>query len=87
MEPTLVAGQGLFTTSVGRARPGQIRVFEHPTRPGFWLVKRVGAVDGESMIVVSDNPEAEGAVDSSSFGPVDTAGSYRVVWAVPLRWM
>jgi len=87
MEPTLVAGQGLVTTTFGGARVGQIRVFEHPNRPGFWLVKRVEAVDGDSMIVVSDNASAPGVVDSRSFGPVDVDGSYRLLFALPLRFM
>ena len=82
-----MAGQGLVTTPLGGARPGQIRVFEHPDRPGFWLVKRIDAVDAGSMIVRSDNPEAPGAVDSRSFGPVDVDGSYRLLFAVPLRFM
>ncbi len=87
MEPTLVAGQGLLATPFGSARPGQIRVFEHPHRPGFWLVKRVDAVDDDSMLVVSDNPDAPGAVDSSVLGPVRVAGSLRVVARIPRRWM
>ena len=87
MEPTLVAGQGLLTTPLGRARRGQIRVFEHPYRPGFWLVKRVDAVDGSTMTVSSDNPEAPGVADSRSFGPVDAEGSFRLLIAIPLRLM
>lgn len=85
MEPTLVEGQGLVATGYGRARPGQVRCFEHPQRPGFWLVKRVSAVhpDG-SMTVSSDNPAG---VDSREFGAVPVAGSYRVLVAVPRRFM
>ena len=82
-----MAGQGLVTTPLGGAHAGQIRVFEHPDRPGFWLVKRIDAVDAGSMIVRSDNPEAPGAVDSRSFGPVDVDDSYRLLFAVPLRFM
>lgn len=86
MEPTLVAGQGLIGIRAGRASVGQLRTFEHPDRPGFWLVKRVTAVDADSMIVESDN-RAIPTVDSRSFGPVDIPGSYRVVLRVPTRWM
>ncbi len=86
MEPTLVDGQGLVATLGGQARIGQLRTFEHPDRPGFWLVKRVTAVSGDSMIVESDNHEAP-TVDSNTFGPVDVAGSYRVVLRIPRRWM
>jgi phage repressor protein C with HTH and peptisase S24 domain len=81
MLPSLRPGDGLVAVRSRRARPGQIRVFEHPGRPDFWLVKRVGSVSGARFEAVSDHPEA-GAVDSRAFGPVETAGSYRVVFRV-----
>lgn len=85
MEPTLVHGQGLLATPYGRPQAGQIRCFEHPDRPRFWLVKRVGQVHADStMSVTSDNPLG---TDSSDFGPVPTVGSYRVLVAVPRRFM
>lgn len=85
MEPTLVAGQGLLATGLGRARVGQIRCFAHPHRPGFWLVKRVAQVhpDG-TMTVRADHPDG---TDSRQFGPVPVAGSYRVLLAVSRRLM
>ena len=86
MEPTLVDGQGLVGIKSLVARPGQLRTFEHPHRPGFWLVKRVAAVSGDSMLVESDNRDVP-TEDSGSFGPVDIEGSYRVVIRVPRRWM
>ena len=72
-------GQGLLGVRSRRARVGQLRVFPHPERADFWLVKRVAAVrpDGR-MEVRSDNDEAETA-DSRTFGPVPVKGSYRVV--------
>ena len=87
MEPTLVDGQGLIGVASRRARPGQLRCFEHPERPGFWMVKRVAEArpDG-SMTVTSDNAAATVA-DSRSFGTVPVAGSYKVVVRVPRRWM
>ena len=87
MEPTLVAGQGLVGWRTAHARPGQLRVFEHPGRPGFWMVKRVAtAPDDGTMTVLSDNRDATVA-DSRTFGAVPVAGSYRVVVRVPLRLM
>jgi hypothetical protein len=86
MEPTLVDGQGLLAVAWTRARPGQLRCLEHPSRPGFWLVKRVAAVDGDTMTVLSDNRDATLA-DSRSFGAVPVAGSYRVVVRIPRRLM
>ncbi|MEI2620314.1 MAG: hypothetical protein V9G09_06200 [Candidatus Nanopelagicales bacterium] len=84
MEPTLVEGQGLLATPYGAAKSGQVRCFEHPRRRGFWLVKRVSQVEGASMTVSSDNPAG---VDSRAFGPVPVAGSYRVMLAIPRRFM
>lgn len=81
MEPTLVEGQGLLTTPYGLAKPGQLRCFEHPQTPGFWLVKRVARVHGGRMDVVSDNPRG------TDFADIPVAGSYRVVLAVPKRFM
>jgi hypothetical protein len=87
MEPTLVDGQGLVAIASTVAQEGQLRCFEHPHRPGFWLVKRVSQVHGDgTMSVLSDNREATLA-DSRSFGPVPIAGSYRVVLRVPRRFM
>ena len=82
MLPALRPGDGLLAWRSGRARQGQLRVFEHPRRPGFWLVKRVGSVVGDRFEAVSDNP-ASGAVDSRVFGPVVVEGSYRVLLRVP----
>lgn len=85
MAPTLVAGQGLLATGYGPVKRGQIRCFEHPQRPGFWLVKRVAEVHGNgTMTVRADNPSG---TDSRTFGDVACAGSYRVLLAVPLRFM
>lgn len=85
MEPTLVAGQGLLTTAYGPVRVGQVRCLQHPQRPGFWLVKRVAAVHSDgTMTVLSDNPRG---TDSRMFGDVPTRGSYRVLVAIPKRFM
>lgn len=87
MEPTLVDGQGLVAVPTRSAAVGELRCVEHPHQPGFWLVKRVSEVhpDG-TMSVLSDNRGATLA-DSRSFGTVPIAGSYRVVFRVPRRWM
>ena len=86
MEPGLTDGQGLIGLGALPVRVGQIRCVEHPARPGFWLVKRVTAVDGGQMIVESDNRDVP-TIDSNTFGPVPVAGSYRVVIRIPRRWM
>lgn len=87
MEPTLVDGQGLVAIPSRAARVGQLRCVEHPGRPGFWLVKRVAEVhDDGTMSILSDNRDSTMA-DSRSFGPVQVAGSYRVLLRVPSRLM
>lgn len=86
MRPTLIPGQGLLATPYGAAHPGQIRCFQHPRRPGFWLVKRVSRVQGDQMWMVSDNL-AIATVDSREFGLIPTAGSYRLVLAIPRHLM
>ena len=87
MEPTLHAGQGLIAWRSSRSRVGQLRCIEHPGRPDFWLVKRVHDMPTTSTNDVrSDNTEID-TVDSATFGPVPVDGSYRVLLAIPLRWM
>jgi hypothetical protein len=86
MQPTLVDGQGLIAVSSTSAKPGQIRCLEHPSQPGFWLVKRVESVQDTTMRVVSDNLDVD-AVDSRRFGPVPVAGTSRVIIKIPKRLM
>jgi hypothetical protein len=83
MLPALRPGDGLLAVRSDRIRRGQLRVFEHPARAGFWLVKRVGHIRDGRFEALSDRPE--GAVDSRTFGDVPIAGSYRVVLRVPHR--
>lgn len=78
MLPTLMAGDGIVAIRSDRLRRGQVRCFEHPGRPGFWLVKRVGDVDGSSFVARSDH-DAPGVVDSRRFGPVDVATSWLAI--------
>jgi signal peptidase I len=84
MLPSLHPGDGLIALRSGRIRRGQIRVFEHPDRRGFWLVKRVGHIRGDGFEALSDNP-AVGAIDSRTFGDVPIHGSYRLLIRVPMR--
>jgi hypothetical protein len=86
MRPALEPGDGLIAVRSRRLRRGEIRCFEHPERPGLWLVKRVGDVHGETFEARSDNPAAL-AVDSRRFGPVAIDRSYRMVVRVPRRLM
>jgi hypothetical protein len=84
MLPALRPGDGLIAIRSRHLRRGQVRCFEHPARPGFWLVKRVAGIDGTTFEARSDH-DAPGAVDSRHFGLVDVSGTYRVVLRVPRR--
>jgi DNA-3-methyladenine glycosylase II len=66
MTPTLQPGQEVVAVTTRRAMPGNLVVFEHPNRPGFWLVKRLVA---ETGWVESDNAEVSEA-DSRTLGPI-----------------
>ena len=82
MSPALREGQGLLSVRSRRAKVGQLRVLEHPLRPGFWLVKRVSEVGPSGqMRVLSDDLSATD-VDSRDLGSVPIAGSYRVIAVV-----
>jgi phage repressor protein C with HTH and peptisase S24 domain len=83
MMPTLRAGDGLIAVRSRRVRRGQVRCIEHPERPGFWLVKRVGDIRGDTFEALSDN-RTDRTVDSRRFGFVPVEGSYRMIVRVPL---
>lgn len=78
MLPGLRPGDGLLAVRSRRLRRGQIRCFEHPHRPGFWLVKRVGDVHADTFEALSDR-DGPDVVDSRRFGPVAVDDSYRMV--------
>ncbi|PIE31778.1 MAG: S26 family signal peptidase [Ilumatobacter coccineus] len=88
MLPALTPGDGLIAMRSSRLRRGQLRCFEHPERPGFWLVKRVGDIHGQGTATVfcalSDRPGVD-VVDSRRFGPVSALGTYRVIARIPAR--
>lgn len=64
MTPTLHPGQEVVAVDTRRAVPGNLVVFEHPRRRGFWLVKRLA---DETGWVSSDNEEL-GDTDSRTLG-------------------
>ena len=85
MLPTYANGDLVFALRTNKAKVGQIRVFEHPHRPGMWLVKRVGRIaDDGRMWVESDNPAVTRA-DSREFGHLSPAGGYRVIARITAR--
>jgi signal peptidase I len=79
MSPTLEQGDWALAVAVGRLRRRDVVVIEHPTRPGFEVVKRIIALPGEltsvGRLLRSDEFWVEGdnrgaSTDSRQFGPV-----------------
>jgi hypothetical protein len=75
MIPTLRPGQEVVAVDTREPRPGNLVVFEHPTRSGFWLIKRL--VDSAGT-VLSDNVD-HGDSDSRTLGPIPIADMWDVV--------
>ncbi len=98
MEPALWPGDGLVGVRFRRPRRGWVCMLPRPGCPGTWLVKRITGVPGDEvdvdgrrirvgegqMFVLSDNRTATRA-DSRTFGPLPSAGAYRLLVRVPAR--
>jgi signal peptidase I len=79
MRPSLEPGEWALAVRRPRIRRGDVVVLDHPSRPGFEMVKRVLAVPGDvapdgralgpdELWVEGDAPGV--STDSRSFGPV-----------------
>lgn len=75
MTPALQPGQEVVAVNTRTPEPGNLVVFEHPDRAGFWLIKRL--VD-ESGWVLSDNTEL-GDADSRTLGVIPPSDLWDVV--------
>ena len=74
MLPTLRSGDFVVGHRVDRVAVGDVVAFEHPDRPGFWLIKRVVATEGTVDLdsgTVDSAPYVDGfrdeLVESGSF--------------------
>lgn len=95
MRPTLSPGDWVLgLRHPGHIEAGDIVVLDMPDRPGFEIIKRVAAVEGDTMDtpegtrkvgvgevwVLGDDPGA-GSVDSRHFGPVErSAITAKLMW-------
>lgn len=64
MTPTLQPGQEVVAVDTRLPEPGNLVVFEHPDRTGFWLIKRLADRSGW---IISDNEELSDT-DSRTLG-------------------
>jgi len=82
MLPNLPPGKEVVATDSREAELGEIVVFEHPGRPGFWMVKRVveppEPIAANQAWLLSDNP-SETRADSRSLGALPRAALRPVV--------
>jgi nickel-type superoxide dismutase maturation protease len=82
MSPTLLPGDRLLVMRMMRPPMlGQVVLAPDPRAPRRELVKRVAAVDGSSIVLRGDNPDA--STDARTFGSVSAAG---VRWRAVLRY-
>jgi signal peptidase I len=78
MVPTLLPGDWALAVARRRYRSDDVVVVEHPGRPGYEMVKRLGGVPGDRIVertlgpdefwIVGDRDDA--STDSRHFGPV-----------------
>lgn len=82
MLPNLRPGQEVVATDSRLAGIGEMVVFEHPDRPGFWMIKRVAdppeVISDDEAWVLSDNPN-ETRADSRSLGALPRSSLWPVV--------
>ncbi len=74
MLPTLRSGDFVVGRAVDEVEAQDVVAFQHPHRPGFWLIKRVIATSGTIDLdwgtiegLVYDDPHREHLVESGSF--------------------
>lgn len=75
MTPTLRPGQEVVAVDTRLAEPGNLVVFEHPDRAGFWLIKRLADRSGW---IISDNEELSDT-DSRTLGRLPLENLWPVV--------
>jgi phage repressor protein C with HTH and peptisase S24 domain len=76
MEPTLMAGDLVIAERCESVSEGDVVVARHPWKADLRLIKRVEYVDGSGVYLMSDNRGFADAVDSRTFGLVDTGSVF-----------
>lgn len=84
MRPNLRPGDEVVAVDTRRPSIGDVVAFPHPSRDGFWLIKRVASapqpIASDQVWVLSDNSEVTVA-DSRTFGPLPAD----IMWTVVER--
>lgn len=84
MLPNLRPGEEVVAVDTLDPGVGDVVIFEHPHRRGFWVVKRVGEaphpIDDDQVWLISDNPEVSRA-DSRTLGSLPRS----IMWTVVER--
>ena len=81
MLPGLQPGDYIVARLLGGSpRRGDVVVFTHPQRPGFFLVKRAIGLPGETVTITPGAVAIDGRTRSEAwaFGPLHTQGEWRL---------
>ncbi len=82
MRPNLTPGDEVVAVDTRDPSYGDVVVFTHPERAGFWMVKRVAKppspIRQDQVWVLSDNPDATMA-DSRTLGPLLKSSMWTVI--------
>lgn len=85
MEPTLAPGDRVLVVRARRLHAHDVVAIGDPRDPRRVLVKRIGAILEDEIVVRGDNPQA--STDSRAFGPVPTSSVLgRVVRCYAPSW-
>lgn len=80
MSPALEPGDYLIARSDSNPRRGDLVVFQHPGRTGFWLVKRLVGLPGENLTITGGEVQVDGSPldDPWATGPTEPPGEWRL---------
>lgn len=78
MRPTLQPGDFLIGRAGARPARFDVVAFQHPARPGFWMVKRVLGLEGETIDLDRQTIDGRRYVDPFHDGLLDSGS-----WEVP----
>jgi signal peptidase I len=75
MAPSLLPGDYLVARRAGAPARGHVVIYEHPQRSGFYLIKRVVGLPGETVDVAEGRLTIDGAVLEEPWANGPTPGN------------